>query len=328
VSTSIDEWVTFEPLAPGSRLPLLARPAVEGVSLVEWVRECRPRIEALLGVHGGLLFRGFSSQGGDDLRRLAQSFGGDAVDYRERSSPRREVTRNVYTSTEHPADQEILPHNENSYAASWPRKIFFFCQQPAEQGGATPLADSRRVLGRIPRAIVERFERSGVAYVRNFGDGIGLTWKQSFQTEEAREVENYCRRNQIEWEWKPGGRLRTLAVRPATVTHWATGEPVWFNQVLLFHPASLPAEARRVLTSEFAPEDLPLMVRYGDGATIEDEVVDMLRAAYREEAVSFPWEKGDVLALDNVLVAHGRAPFTGPRKILVAMAEEGAWPRA
>jgi alpha-ketoglutarate-dependent taurine dioxygenase len=37
--------------------------------------------------------------------------------------------------------------------------------------------------------------------------------------------------------------------------------------------------------------------------------------------VAFPWQKGDILMVDNMLAAHGREPFTGPRKIMVAMAE-------
>jgi alpha-ketoglutarate-dependent taurine dioxygenase len=37
--------------------------------------------------------------------------------------------------------------------------------------------------------------------------------------------------------------------------------------------------------------------------------------------VSFRWQAGDVLMLDNMLAAHARAPFKGPRKVVVAMAE-------
>ena len=43
------------------------------------------------------------------------------------------------------------------------------------------------------------------------------------------------------------------------------------------------------------------------------------RLALRAETVTFPWRRGDVLLLDNMLTAHGRRPFTGDRRVLVAM---------
>jgi alpha-ketoglutarate-dependent taurine dioxygenase len=49
--------------------------------------------------------------------------------------------------------------------------------------------------------------------------------------------------------------------------------------------------------------------------------MEKLRAAYENEMVSFPWQQGDTILLDNMLTAHGRASFAGPRKILFAMAE-------
>ena len=48
--------------------------------------------------------------------------------------------------------------------------------------------------------------------------------------------------------------------------------------------------------------------------------MDATRETRRREASRFPWEAGDLLVLDNHMVAHGRRPFTGPRRILVAMA--------
>ena len=42
---------------------------------------------------------------------------------------------------------------------------------------------------------------------------------------------------------------------------------------------------------------------------------------YEACAVRFAWQKGDVVMLDNMLVAHARDPFEGERKICVAMGQ-------
>ncbi|HET9866805.1 MAG TPA: TauD/TfdA family dioxygenase [Nitrospira sp.] len=36
--------------------------------------------------------------------------------------------------------------------------------------------------------------------------------------------------------------------------------------------------------------------------------------------------RGDVIVLDNVLTAHGRNPFTGRRRLYVALGDSGAFP--
>ncbi len=71
----------------------------------------------------------------------------------------------------------------------------------------------------------------------------------------------------------------------------------------------------------FLKRDLPRNAYYGDGTPIETSILDQIRQAYQGVAVQFPWQQRDVLMLDNMLVAHGRAPYKGARKILVAMAE-------
>jgi alpha-ketoglutarate-dependent taurine dioxygenase len=49
--------------------------------------------------------------------------------------------------------------------------------------------------------------------------------------------------------------------------------------------------------------------------------MDALRAAYEAETVTFDWERGDVLLVDNMLTSHARSSFRGPRRVLVAMAD-------
>jgi alpha-ketoglutarate-dependent taurine dioxygenase len=320
VVASAREMVEVGPLEPGEDLPLQVRPAGPGVDLVAWVADRKDWVEEELLRHGGVLFRGFGLKGPESLEAVAAALAGETLEYKERSSPRSQVAGKVYTSTDFPADQPIFFHNENSYQAVWPAKIFFFCHQPAEQGGETPIVDVRRVLERIPQEVRARFEELGVLYVRNFRPGMGLPWQTVFQTADRSEVDAYCRATGLETEWLDDSWLRIRVFRPAFVRHPKSGETLWFNHGTFFHVSTLEAPLREALLGQYAEDELPSQTFYGDGAPIEPEVLDALRQAYREPSVSFPWRKGDLLVLDNMLVAHARSPYRGDRKILVAMA--------
>jgi hypothetical protein len=71
----------------------------------------------------------------------------------------------------------------------------------------------------------------------------------------------------------------------------------------------------------FPADDLPRLVRYGDGSPIEDEVMARLDKLYWETCVISPWQPGDLVLVENMLVAHARKPYAGPRKVIVAMGE-------
>jgi alpha-ketoglutarate-dependent taurine dioxygenase len=294
---------------------------VEGVNLAAWMDGHREPLEELLSRHGAVLFRGFGIETREEFEALAAQASGDLMDYTYRSTPRSSVGGRVYTSTEFPADKSIPMHNEMSYTTSWPLRIWFFCAQPSETGGETPIADSRRVYERIDPAVRQRFADRGVMYVRNYGEGLDLTWENVFQTADRGEVERFCRATGIELEWKEGNRLRTRQRCQGVAAHPRTGEAVWFNQAHLFHHSSLDPEVLEALVGSFGEDGLPRDSRYGDGTPIEESALAEIRGVYDEESVGFPWEKGDLLMVDNMLVAHGRRPFSGARRILVAMAQ-------
>jgi alpha-ketoglutarate-dependent taurine dioxygenase len=158
-------------------------------------------------------------------------------------------------------------------------------------------------------------------YVRNYGEGLDLSWREAFQTSDRAAVEAYCRQARMSCEWREGDRLRTRAVRQVLATHPHTGETVWFNHAHMFHISNVEAPVREALLAQYREDELPRNAFYGDGAPIEGSVLEEIRRVYRESAVRFEWRRGDVLMLDNFLVSHGRDPFAGPRQVLVAMAE-------
>jgi len=60
---------------------------------------------------------------------------------------------------------------------------------------------------------------------------------------------------------------------------------------------------------------------FGDGTVISFAEYTEICNAYRKNIVSFPWQRGDVLFLDNMLTAHGRYPYKGERTIATAIIE-------
>jgi alpha-ketoglutarate-dependent taurine dioxygenase len=321
VSLAQSSLVKSSLLSPEGPFLLLLEPNMEGINLVSWAAAQRPHLERQLVDHGGILFRGFSVGSPQQFKDFARALAGELIDYVERAAPRSEVEKSIYTSTEFPADQHIPMHHEMSYSHNWPTKIWFYCAQPPASGGRTPIADGRQVLKRIDPGIRKRFVERKIMYVRNYGAGVDLPWQETFQTDDRSSVEEYCRKAHMSCEWKGENRLRTRIVRPATVVHPKTGETIWFNHAHMFHVSNLTPAVRNALLAEFREDELPRNAFYGDGSPLEDSVLDEIRGIYEEAALRFDWQQGDILMLDNFLSAHGREPFVGLRRILVAMAD-------
>jgi hypothetical protein len=305
--------------------PLVVEPAVEGLNLAAWAQTSAGFIDEQLGSHGAILFRGFRLPELSEFEQFVRVTSGEPLTYGERSSPRSQVHGRIYTSTDHPPQYSIFLHNEQSYNLIFPMRIFFHCLVPGASGGQTPIADTRRVLQRISPQTRRRFEESGYLYVRNFRDGLGLSWQTAFQTTDPAAVEEYCRASDIGFEWQRGGHLKAWQARRVTARHPRTGELVWFNHATFFHVSTLEAQIQARLRAEFEDDALPNQTYYGDGTPIPPAVLEELRAAYLAEKTLFPWQKGDVLMLDNMLCAHGRESYTGPRRVVVSMARACRW---
>ena len=316
-----DALVKTAPLQSGSALPLLVQPTLADLSLTAWVTHHLDRLTPWLHHHGGVLFRGFQIQGVDDFGAFIRAIAHPPMPYTYRSTPRTQVQGHVYTSTEYPADRTIPLHNEMAYTRQWPLRIAFYCVQPATHGGETPIADSRKILARLDPTVRSRFQDQGVLYVRNYGSGLDLPWQEVFQTQDRHVVEAYCRQAQMEFTWYGSDQLQTRQIAQAIATHPHTGELVWFNQAHLFNLHGLDPAVRENLLASLAADRVPRNTYYGDGTDIPPAVLELIHQAYDAETLTFPWQAGDVLLLDNMLATHGRLPFSGARRVLTGMGD-------
>jgi len=309
-------------LQPDFSFPLVVQPVMDGVNLAAWARNNREYLKTELAKHGAILFRKFPVDSAAKFEEFATAASVSGELFNEYGDlPRDDPGLKIYHSTPYPADKSILFHNESSHMHRWPLKQWFYCVKSADGKGATPIIDCRATYKALDPALIQRFVEKKLLYVRNFITGLDVSWQQFFQTTKKESVEEYCRKASIDFEWKSERHLKTQQICPAVVKHPLTGEMVFFNQIQLHHISCLDPEVRDSMLSMFSEEDLPRNVYYGDGTPIEDSVVAEISELYENQAVRFRWQTGDVLMLDNMMIAHARDPFEGTRKILVAMAD-------
>jgi alpha-ketoglutarate-dependent taurine dioxygenase len=319
--------VLAAPHASTAALPLAVEPTGDPslAALSALAGRERPGLDAALLRSGALLFRGWATHSLEDFSAFVTAFSGseERFGYAGGASPRKGLGgRGLYSSTEYPPDMWLGLHNELSYAGVQPRRLFFFCQIAPESGGETTLADSRRILAALDPALVAEFRARRLKYIRNLSPiaGSGYGWPDAFETADPAEAEARARALGAGVEWRPHGVMRVAQIRPATAFHPETGEEIWFNQADGFHPSALtPAAFAEQLALCGAEEDFRLHVTFADGGAIAPAALTHIRETLRAQTIPHRWRVGDIVALDNHLAAHGRAPFTGPRKIALAM---------
>ena len=108
---------------------------------------------------------------------------------------------------------------------------------------------------------------------------------------------------------------------PGLRTHEESGAIVWGNQASSWHVGGLRRGMDKQMYRIYGSEDrFPKHATFGDGSPIPVEDIRHIQQALQAEEVVFPWQTGDVLLCDNHRVAHGRRPFQGERRVLVALA--------
>ncbi|MEO1014008.1 MAG: TauD/TfdA family dioxygenase [Pseudomonadota bacterium] len=288
----------------------------DGAPLADWAMAERAQIEDAFAEAGVVLLRGFDTSSPTVLKDLLSLFGEEPMEDARWSSPREPVGEGAFTSTEYPEDRTIVLHSEMSYARLWPRILMFQCKKAAASGGATTIADLNAVSDALGE-IVEEFADREVLYVRNFRPGIDIRWQDAFGTDDPAAVEEIGAAHGLEVEFQDGGVLRTYQQAQGAV-EGPLGS-VWFNQAHLFHPFQLDPNARRQLLDAFGEEGIPRNALFGDGEPIPDETIRAILSALERCAQPIDWRDGDVALVDNMRWMHGRAPFSGERKVLVAM---------
>lgn len=270
--------------------------------------------------HGAVLFRGFPLATAEDFDRFVAAFGFENFPYEDSLSNAVRVNRTprVFTANEAPPTVEIFLHHEMAQTPRYPSRLFFFCEQPAEQGGATPICRSdllwSRLVERCPdfaQACVEKgLTYSNVMPSSNDpNSGMGRSWQSTLRANTREEAEQRLRSLGYRWEWLDDGCLRaTTPVLPAVHT-LAPGRSSFFNQLIAAYCGWKDSR-----------NDPAKSITFGDGTPLDGTAVRVAIALAEELTFDIPWQKGDVAFVDNLVAMHGRRTFSGSRKVLASLA--------
>lgn len=288
--------------------------------LAPWIRQHRERIDEALWSDGHVLFRDFDVGGLDGFEASAAS-ACDALYRHYGDLPLASASENVYFATPYPRHLEIRFHNEASHTQTWPSRQLFFCLEPASEGGEWTLSDGRKVIECLPAEMLDRFRELGLVYRRRFIRGLDASWEQFFKVGSLQEL-----REKIA---PTGHEIDAISENDLTVsyrTHALLQIPerdteAWFNQILLHHPDALPTEVDALLSKHFRRDQFPRTVFFGDGSPIPAEWVRTIDRVLTECAIRIETQAHDVLLVNNLLMAHGRLPYSGNRQVRVALGD-------
>ncbi|AEE76500.1 syringomycin biosynthesis enzyme-like protein [Arabidopsis thaliana] len=300
---------------PSASIPI---PALSLPLFTQTIKTQKHYLDSLLHESGAVLFRGFPVNSADDFNDVVEAFGFDELPYVGGAAPRTSVVGRVFTANESPPDQKIPFHHEMAQVREFPSKLFFYCEIEPKCGGETPIVLSHVVYERMKDKhpeFVQRLEEHGLLYVRVLGEDddpsspIGRGWKSTFLTHDKNLAEQRAVDLGMKLEWtEDGGAKTVMGPIPAIKYDESRNRKVWFNSMVAAYTGW---EDKR--------NDPRKAVTFGDGKPLPADIVHDCLRILEEECVAVPWQRGDVLLIDNWAVLHSRRPFDPPRRVLASL---------
>jgi hypothetical protein len=336
---ALGDAVSAEPFADS--FALVVRPAdpvlaADIAAVASWFAARRDAIERVLADRGAIMFRDFAVRSTEDFAAAVECYPSPVGGYSGGATPREAIAGRVFEATRSPASSRIMPHQEMSYLPRWPYKLAFYCNQAPETGGETTIASVRRFERAVDPRLVESIRDRGLLTTRNFRnpdepvtpglEGFHRSWQEAFYTQDPAKAESDIAEMGLESRWEDDGSLTASFRAAGFIDHHVSGVRHWFNQLVTqTHTARSVGDRWQIYIDHYGNDrPRPYQVHFGDGGAIPLEDVDPLMPILMADTAAIPYQKGDILMVDNILTFHGRNPYTGHRDVQVALLEQGS----
>lgn len=285
----------------------------------EWVVSNQRQIKQQLDQTGAVLFRGFGLHSDAEFDQFIRAFDWPNFTYAESLSNavRRNRTERVFTANEAPSEVSIFLHHEMAQTPIYPSRLFFFCEKPAEDGGATPVCRSDWLLEQLQTEVpdfVAECGSKGVKYSQtmpgqeDLTSGQGRSWRSTLSADDRLSAEAKLQSLGYQWSWLADDALSVTSPALPAIRTLHDGSRSFFNQLIA---AFFGWQDARNQGSK--------SICFGDDTPIDVEAMQTAVALAEGLTVDLNWQQGDVALVDNLRVMHGRRPFLGTRRVLASL---------
>lgn len=288
----------------GVELPLvvLPRAAAPLVAQELALRTCIARYLSRVGV---IMFRGFSVGDEREFGSLVAALSGSPVPLDEASFGESEP---VSWRLRPPARAEDAMCNDGAwlralrvgrdiarperwYCRRHPQRVWLYC---ASGHADVVVADTREVHAGLSEELRERWTRAGLLVSRTYSDSGTSSWQSAFESSDRGYVAAWCDAEGFRCEWLAGGGLKIHKICQAVAQHPRSGDRAWFN-------AAHACQAPDLRGSGLLPG---MEVLFGNGEPLPECDLHSIGAEFDAAQLIVPFEPGDILLLDNLLMAH------------------------
>jgi alpha-ketoglutarate-dependent taurine dioxygenase len=287
----------------------------------QWISNNLKALEEELSYTGAILFRGFPVKDSETYDEFFSAFQYPNFTYKDSLSNavRINYTEYVFTANEAPKDVEIYLHNEMAQTPIYPGRISLFCENSADEGGATVVCRSDEIYKRLLQAAPEetkKLESVGVKYTTVMPNedrpesGQGRSWKSTLSVTSVNEAESKLKSLGYSWEWFEDGALKAQTSALPAIRIVQENRKVFFNQIIAAY-----------MGWDGVKDDPSIALCFGDNSPFDKAYLNKIVEIAEELSFDINWQNGDVALVDNNLAMHGRRPYSGDkkRKVLVVL---------
>jgi alpha-ketoglutarate-dependent taurine dioxygenase len=271
---------------------------------------------------GAILLRGFPHRT-DSFVKFSDSccatfskYVGGGARFRALDRISRGAEGTLLTTTGNESGFSMPLHGEMYYQKMRPDMLWFYCERPPMVKGQTTLADGRELFSRLSERSKALLRSTRLLYRRDLSPA---DWQTMFKTESPDELHQICEANEMTLEVRSDDSIVIEYVTPAIRPAHSDGE-IFINNAMLLVKSELAfrnGEAAPFVGT--ATAKVPLVVRLEDGSVLPEWLIADIDEVSEEITIEVQWQRGDILAVDNRRILHGRRKTVGDREILVRL---------